>query len=102
VDACGDRVGTQVAGEQHDTLDPLAVEDIDELTDRLLALLTLVVEFGNLALGRPMFRAGGGVSTREYGVGDVLVVRPGQQDQPAAVVREGKHAEVVHPVVYTA
>jgi hypothetical protein len=80
----------------------LSIEDIDKLTDRLLALLTIVVEFGNLALGRPMFRADGAVSTGEYRVGDVLVVRPGQQDQPAAVVREGEHAKVVHPVIYAA
>jgi hypothetical protein len=77
----------------------LTVADIDEMTDRLECLTTLAIDFGNIALGLPIYRADGSLSTDEYRVADVFVVRG--KGQNAAIVREGPRAGEVVPVPYS-
>ncbi|MGD0386498.1 MAG: hypothetical protein ABSB73_10220 [Solirubrobacteraceae bacterium] len=76
----------------------LTPADIDELTDRLLALLTDIAEFGKLALDFPiteLLEGGEYRTSTELHVGDVFTLHPGAQDQPAKVMRDGPRAHDV-------
>ncbi len=83
----------------------LSPKEIDVRTDNLLALLSMVEEFGRLALRLPVFRrtpdGGGAVSTGEFEVGDVLGVKKRSKKDPLAV-RTGPHAETLIPTPYAA
>ncbi len=50
------------------------VEGLDALIDELLRLVTVVVEFANLAFGFGVVTAASKVSVGEYHVGDIYVV----------------------------
>lgn len=79
-----------------------SVAILDAKTDHLLSILTLVEEFGKLALGLPLFREeppsdDAFISVGEYRVRDVLIVKGGGKKSPAQVVREGPRASEVIP-----
>jgi hypothetical protein len=79
------------------------IEELDATTDRLVEVLTMVMEFGKLALGQPLVRCtdegGSAVSVGEFRVQDVLAVPESTKprDEPAptkAKVPENKRAKV--------
>jgi hypothetical protein len=79
------------------------IEELDATTDRLVEVLTMVMEFGKLALGQPLVRrtadGGSAVSVREFRVQDVFVVPDStkSRDEPAptkAKSPENKRAKV--------
>jgi hypothetical protein len=80
----------------------LSVLDIDRLSSRILALLTLVNEFGHLALGLPIMLtlptegdSPAHVSTGEYRVRDVLVAHQEKRSGPVTIKRDGPRAREV-------
>ena len=85
-------------------IEVLKPEEIDARTDRLLALLSMVDEFGRLALKLPVYRhADDGssiVSTGEFRVGDVFgIEKRGSKKDPLAV-RTGPRADELWPRTY--
>jgi len=78
-----------------------SVMDLDARTDHLLDVLTLVEEFGKLALGLPLFRTHPSddvvVVVGEYRVRDVLVVEGAGKRSPARVLREGPRSRDIIP-----
>ncbi len=96
------------------------IEELDATTDRLIDVLTMVMEFGKLALGQPVVRrtddGGSAVSVGEFRVQDVLAVpdstksrdeqAPIKAKQPenkrANVSRTGPRASEVSVIPYVA
>jgi hypothetical protein len=78
----------------------LSVVDIDRLSSRILALLTLVSEFGHLALALPIVltlptEGEATLSTGEYRVRDVLVAHQIKRGGPVTIRRDGPRAREV-------
>jgi hypothetical protein len=73
----------------------LTAADIDAMSDKLLDLLAVVMEFGKLALGLPLTGTDRQVTKGEFRVGDVFVLRGGKGTTTAEIVREGPRADAV-------
>jgi hypothetical protein len=76
------------------------VEDLDALTDELLKLVTVVVEFGRLAFGFPLTRStDASTSSGEYRVRDIYIVRGTGKNKH--IERAGPKADEISFLPYT-